>query len=108
MELLDREILALRHFEELSNGESPAVLGLTKTAANNRHIRALGRLRDLLERVPGFFERDEAGPGPTSAGHFPGSRGDARPQRSRHGATRSHGACTGPISTAGGPRRRAG
>jgi RNA polymerase sigma-70 factor (ECF subfamily) len=56
MEALDREILALRHFEGLSNGESAEVLGLSKTAANNRYIRALGRLRNLLEHVPGFFE----------------------------------------------------
>ena len=54
---LDREILALRHFEDLSNGEAAEVLGLSKTAANNRYIRALGRLRDLLERVPGFLDK---------------------------------------------------
>jgi RNA polymerase sigma-70 factor (ECF subfamily) len=53
---MDREILALRHFEQLSNGEAAQVLGLSKTTANNRYIRALGRLRDLLEHVPGFFE----------------------------------------------------
>jgi RNA polymerase sigma-70 factor (ECF subfamily) len=57
MDPLDREILALRHFEGLTNGESAQVLGLSKTAANNRYIRALGRLRDLLERVPGFFDQ---------------------------------------------------
>jgi RNA polymerase sigma-70 factor (ECF subfamily) len=56
MEAMDREILALRHFEGLSNGESAEVLGLSKTAANNCYIRALRRLRDLLERVPGFFD----------------------------------------------------
>jgi RNA polymerase sigma-70 factor (ECF subfamily) len=56
MDPMDREILALRHFEELSNGEAAEVLGLSKTAANNRYIRALGRLRDLLERVPRFFD----------------------------------------------------
>jgi RNA polymerase sigma-70 factor (ECF subfamily) len=56
MDPMDREILALRPFEGFSNGESAEVLGLTKTAANNRYVRALGRLRDLLERVPGFFE----------------------------------------------------
>jgi RNA polymerase sigma-70 factor (ECF subfamily) len=54
---LDREILALRHFEGLSNGEAAQVLGLSKTAANNRYVRALGRLRDLLGRVPGFFDQ---------------------------------------------------
>jgi len=54
---LDREILALRHFEGLSNGEAAQVLGLSKTAANNRYVRALGRLRDLLGRVPGIFDQ---------------------------------------------------
>ena len=54
---LDREILALRHFEGLSNGEAAQVLGLSKQAANNRYIRALGRLRDLLGRVPGFLDQ---------------------------------------------------
>ena len=56
MEPIDREILALRHFEELSNGETAEVLGLSKTAANNRYVRALGRLRDLLEHVPGLID----------------------------------------------------
>src|SRR6516165_7699778 len=56
MDPLDREILALRHFEELSNGEAAEVLGLSKTAASNRYIRALGRLRDLLDQVPGFSD----------------------------------------------------
>jgi RNA polymerase sigma-70 factor (ECF subfamily) len=57
MEAIDREILALRHFEGLSNGDAAQVLGLSKTAANNSYIRALGRLRDLLGRVPGFFDQ---------------------------------------------------
>ena len=57
MDPMDREVLALRHFEGLSNGEAAQVLGLSKTAANNRYIRALGRLRDLLGRVPGFFDQ---------------------------------------------------
>jgi RNA polymerase sigma-70 factor (ECF subfamily) len=54
---MDREILALRHFEGLSNGEAAEVLGLSKQAASNRYIRALGRLRDLLGRVPGFLDQ---------------------------------------------------
>ena len=57
MDPMDREILALRHFEELSNGEAAEVLGLSKTATNNRYIRALGRLRELLESIPGFLEK---------------------------------------------------
>ena len=54
---LDREVLARRHFEGLSNGEAAEVLGLSETAANNRYIRALGRRRDLLGHVPGFFDQ---------------------------------------------------
>jgi len=54
MDRLDREILALRHFEELSNGETAAVLGLSKTAASNRYIRALKRLKEILSSLPGI------------------------------------------------------
>ena len=56
MDPLDREVLALRHFEELSNGEVAQVLGLSKTAASNRYIRALGRLKEMLEGIPGFLD----------------------------------------------------
>jgi RNA polymerase sigma-70 factor (ECF subfamily) len=55
MEPLDREVLALRHFEELSNGEVAQVLGLSRAAACNRHIRALARLKDRLIGLPGFL-----------------------------------------------------
>ena len=56
MEPLDREVLALRHFEELTNAEVAQVVGLSKTAASNRYLRALGRLRTLLEGIPGFLD----------------------------------------------------
>jgi RNA polymerase sigma-70 factor (ECF subfamily) len=56
MEPLDREMLALRHFEELSNGEVAQVLGLSKTAASNRYMRALGRLKAMLQGMPGFLD----------------------------------------------------
>jgi len=48
MDPLDREVLALRHFEELGNGEVAEVLGITKDAASKRHVRALKRLRAIL------------------------------------------------------------
>ncbi len=48
MEPLDREVLALRHFEELGNNEVPEVLGISKDAASKRHVRALMRLREIL------------------------------------------------------------
>ncbi len=54
MDPLDREVLALRHFEELSNSEIAAVLGLTKTAASNRYIRALKRLKAILTTLHGI------------------------------------------------------
>lgn len=52
MDEVDREVLALRHFEELSNNEVAEVLGLQKTAASNRYVRALKRLKTILEDVP--------------------------------------------------------
>jgi RNA polymerase sigma-70 factor (ECF subfamily) len=58
MDPLDREILALRHFEELSNEETAQVLGIKASAASSRHIRALKRLRDVLRQTPGFFDKE--------------------------------------------------
>lgn len=48
----DREILLLRHFEQLSNGEVARALGLSEAAAGMRHLRALRRLRPLLDDAP--------------------------------------------------------
>ena len=48
MDPIDREVLALRHFEMLTNEETAQVLGLKKTAASNRYIRALKRLKTIL------------------------------------------------------------
>jgi len=56
MDPIDREVLTLRHFEELSNGETAAVLGLQKAAASNRYVRALKRLKEVLSSIPGFFD----------------------------------------------------
>jgi RNA polymerase sigma-70 factor (ECF subfamily) len=55
MDPIDREVLTLRHFEELSNGETAAVLGIQKSAASNRYVRALKRLKEVLSTMPGFF-----------------------------------------------------
>jgi RNA polymerase sigma-70 factor (ECF subfamily) len=54
MDPLDREVLALRHFEMLSNAETAQVLGIKKSAASNRYIRALERLKDVLSGLPEF------------------------------------------------------
>jgi RNA polymerase sigma-70 factor (ECF subfamily) len=45
---MDREVVALRHFEQLSNAEIAQVLGLSEAAASIRYIRALERLRPVL------------------------------------------------------------
>jgi RNA polymerase sigma-70 factor (ECF subfamily) len=60
MDPMDREILALRHFEELSNNDAATVLGLTKTAASNRYIRALKRLKEILASVQGIYSQPTA------------------------------------------------
>lgn len=56
MDPIDREVLALRHFEELSNNETAEVLGLSKAAASNRYIRALKRLKQILRLIPGLLD----------------------------------------------------
>jgi RNA polymerase sigma-70 factor (ECF subfamily) len=58
MDPIDREIIALRHFEELTNGEAAEILGLSKSAASKRYVRALTRLQAVLERLPDFLDRD--------------------------------------------------
>src|SRR5687767_5947777 len=53
MDPTDREVLALRHFEQLSNGEAAQVLGIQERAAAKRYLRALGRLKEILSEMPG-------------------------------------------------------
>jgi RNA polymerase sigma-70 factor (ECF subfamily) len=56
MDPLDQEVLAMRHFEELSNSEIAEVLGIQQKAASIRYVRAIKRLRGILAKMPGFFE----------------------------------------------------
>jgi RNA polymerase sigma-70 factor (ECF subfamily) len=44
----DREVILMRHHEQLSNQEVAAALGLTEAAASMRHLRALRRLKEVL------------------------------------------------------------
>lgn len=48
----DRELLVLRHLEQLSVREIAAVLGISEGAVRVRHVRALERMRDLLGEDP--------------------------------------------------------
>ncbi len=56
MDALDREVLTLRHFEEMSNTETATVLGIQPAAASKRYVRALHRLKEILTRIPGFLD----------------------------------------------------
>src|SRR5262249_30892750 len=56
MDPTDREVLALRHFEQLNNTETAAVLGITPSGASSRYLRALKRLKDIMGTTPGIFE----------------------------------------------------
>jgi RNA polymerase sigma-70 factor (ECF subfamily) len=48
MDPVDREVLSLRHFEQLSRAETAQVLDITESAAGKRYLRALARLKKLL------------------------------------------------------------
>src|SRR5215467_13630313 len=52
MDPIDREVLALRHFEQLNNAETAQVLGLQEAAASKRYIRALKKLKEILALLP--------------------------------------------------------
>ena len=51
----DQEIIALRHFEELTNQEVAEALGIEQKAASIRYVRAIRRLKQLLDATPGYF-----------------------------------------------------
>jgi RNA polymerase sigma-70 factor (ECF subfamily) len=53
MDPIDREVLTLRHFEQLSTAEAARELGISEEAAKKRHIRALKRLQAILTSAPG-------------------------------------------------------
>jgi RNA polymerase sigma-70 factor (ECF subfamily) len=53
MDPMDREVLALRHFEQLTTPEVAQVLGLKEAAAGKRYLRALKRLKEVLSSMPG-------------------------------------------------------
>lgn len=53
MDHTDREVLAMRHFEQLTNAEAAQVLGIEERAAAKRYLRALARLKEILSAMPG-------------------------------------------------------
>ena len=53
---IDREVLALRHFEQLDSAEAALVLGITQETGAKRYFRVLKRLKDELTTLPGGWE----------------------------------------------------
>ncbi len=60
MNEIDREVLVLRHFEDLTNAETAQVLDISQNAASNRYIRGLRRLKEVLSSIPGFSDANPA------------------------------------------------
>jgi len=56
MEPIDREVIALRHFEELTNVEAAEVLGISVQAASKRYVRAVKHMKAIVSAIPGFDE----------------------------------------------------
>jgi RNA polymerase sigma-70 factor (ECF subfamily) len=56
LDQVDREILSLRHFEQLNRAEAALALGITEEAGAKRYIRALKRIKDVMSRMPGGLE----------------------------------------------------
>ena len=48
----DREVILMRHYEQLNNQEIAQTLGLSEPAASMRYLRAIKRLRELIESLP--------------------------------------------------------
>lgn len=56
MNPIDQDVLAMRHFEDLSNSEIAEVLQIDQNAASIRYVRAIERLKTVLQRIPGFLD----------------------------------------------------
>jgi RNA polymerase sigma-70 factor (ECF subfamily) len=56
MDPLDQELLALRHFEQLSRAEIAQVFGISEAAAGKRYLRALERFKQVLAHAPGGLD----------------------------------------------------
>jgi RNA polymerase sigma-70 factor (ECF subfamily) len=48
----DREVVLMRHFEQLSNRDVAQALDISESAAGMRYLRAMRRLRALLQEPP--------------------------------------------------------
>ena len=56
LDAIDRDVLALRHFEHLSRTEAVLVLGTSQDATSKRYFGAVKRFKDLLATMPGGWQ----------------------------------------------------
>jgi RNA polymerase sigma-70 factor (ECF subfamily) len=54
MDAIDREVLTLRHCEQLSNEETATVLGISLAQASEAYVRALKRISVIMASLPNF------------------------------------------------------
>lgn len=59
LEPIDREILVLRNFEQMTTTETAETLGIKRSTASKRYISALKRLKQALSSIPAFRDRQE-------------------------------------------------
>lgn len=63
----DREMILMRHYEQMSNLETAEALGLTEPAASMRYLRALRRLRTILDEQLSSSSSSSVVPPPASS-----------------------------------------
>ena len=56
LDAIDREVLSLRHFEEMTLAETALALGIEESAAAKRYVRALKRLKAILATMSGGLD----------------------------------------------------
>ncbi len=56
LEPIDREVVALRHFEDLTRAETAVVLGISEEAGAKRYVRAMKKLKTIMASMPGGLE----------------------------------------------------
>ena len=64
LEPIDREILVLRNFEQMTTTETAETLRIKRSTASKRYISALKRLKQALSSIPEFRDRQEFQPEP--------------------------------------------
>lgn len=87
LQVADRDVLRLHHFQQLSLAETAHALGISKAAAGKRYGRALTRLRSLLIADPWTLEGWQLGTTCGGADCIPsGLDADLHPCQSPEGA----------------------